>query len=198
MPYFLPLVQGDHCQPSGKDVVINSSQKCPRSLESNAVRQQMIGEGDCPIRDEGELVRLSDIRLAFRFPRDSTYQVWNWRIVARLYLDIRVLEKEIWWTDPVYRRQRVSDIRQVAAKDSRVSDPEQDILLHASLDYAPTELLESDHRSDKAEETECIPPSPWLSMARVDPPVERTLSCQLSLAGSSHPNITDTVPEGKY
>lgn len=201
--YFCPALftsqqyEGAHCQPTGEAVYYNWSQKCPKTIsQSIPSRQQMIGEGGCKPKSHGEVVRLQDLRIAFRFPRDHTYSPWNWRIVASLFLDIKVFEKEILWTDPNYNKNITKNISALAHNDSFLAYPQQEISLSASLDYAPTKLL-YDGEKESEEEEDCVEPSPWHSKAIVRH-VKRTLSCQLGRPPNSSFEVQDSVSEVHY
>lgn len=146
---------GDHCQPRGG----NSSYVVPECQGSPGMRQT-VGEGICLTRGEGDLVRLTDLRLSFRFPgeRDGPkelYSAWNWRLVASLAVNLHILAEEL--------------------PDLVSGELEEEVILSASLDYAPLQLLEASGPSG----VDCLPSSPWHSLAIVLR-VNRTLHCSLA------------------
>jgi len=146
---------GDHCQPRGG----NSTYLEPECLNTPGMRQT-VGEGICLTRGEGDLVKLSDLRLSFRFPgeRDGEaelYSPWNWRLVASLAVNLHVLAEDL----PGLISGELTE----------------EVMLSASLDYAPLKLLEASSASG----VDCLPSSPWHSLAIVLR-LNRTLHCNLA------------------
>lgn len=158
--------EGVHCQPSG-EANLYEVRGCEE--EKISEMRHTVGEGVCRTRNVGDIVRLKDIRMSFKFPLDETdelYSAWNWRIVASLAVNLNILEKQA-HSSPDFSPQ---------------SSLEEDIMLSASLDYAPMQLLQTggNPKGSKtlASETDCIPSSPWHSKAIILH-VNRTLSCRL-------------------
>merc|ERR1711936_1266223 len=117
-------------------------------------------------RGEGDLVSLSHLRLSYHFPRggerqEELYSAWNWRLVASLSVNLHVLAEQL--------------------PDLDAGELEQEVLLTASLDYAPLSLLET------TDPEGCLPSSPWHSLAieRLSP---RTLRCSLVPPRAPQPN----------
>jgi len=93
------------------------------------------------------VVRLEDIRLSFSFPLMSEEEMlssWSWRLVGSLALSLNTLDQNFSLASP-------------------------DLLVSASLDYAPVWLV-----SGEGKEGECS--SPWHNRARLFR-AERSLSC---------------------
>ena len=147
--------EGVHCQPSGE---MNSYELAGCDEERSSELRHTVGDGVCLTRAPGDIVRLQDIRMSFKFPLDETdelYSAWNWRIVASLAVNLNIL-----------------DVEKMVEQDSNETDLAEEIMLSASLDYAPRQLLETSRGGD-----ECIPSSPWHSKAIILH-VNRTLSCR--------------------
>jgi len=162
--------EGVHCQPSGE---INYYELTGCDPERSSDMRHTVGEGVCLTRDKGDIVKLRDIRMSFKFPLEETeelYSAWNWRIVASLAVNLNILEK-----DAYSHKDSIN-------KSPKYSSLEEEIMLSASLDYAPMQLLQpsSKPKGSKvfASETACIPSSPWHSKAIILH-VNRTLSCRL-------------------
>ena len=155
---------GDHCTPRGA----NSSYlgEWSGDCEGSSGMRQTVGEGVCLTRGEGDLVRLQDLRMSFRFPgeRDGAtelYSAWNWRLVASLGVQLHILAEEL--------------------PDLATRELEQEVTLSASLDYAPLALL------SQTDSSGCLPSSPWHSLAIVRH-VPRTLLCSLAPPRDLKPN----------
>lgn len=147
--------EGVHCQPSGE---MNSYELAGCDEERSSELRHTVGDGVCLTRAPGDIVRLQDIRMSFKFPLDETdelYSAWNWRIVASLAVNLNIL-----------------DVEKMVEQDSNETDLAEEIMLSASLDYAPRQLLDTSRGGD-----ECIPSSPWHSKAIILH-VNRTLSCR--------------------
>lgn len=162
--------EGVHCQPSGE---MNSYEFTGCDQERISEMRHTVGEGVCLTRDKGDIVKLQDIRMSFKFPLDETdelYSAWNWRIVASLAVNLNILERD------AYSRKDVIN------SSSQSATLEEEIMLSASLDYAPMQLLQPSAKpkgsKSPARETDCIPSSPWHSKAIILH-VNRTLSCRL-------------------
>lgn len=143
---------GDHIQVPGSG---NSSYLIPDCLRNS---HQNVVKNNCQTRDEGDLVKLEDLRLSFRFPGDGQnelYSAWNWRLVASLSVSLHILAQDL--------------------PDLSSGQIEEPVKLSASLDYAPLQLLEASEASCK----DCLPSSPWHSLA-IALKVNRTLDCNLA------------------
>ena len=134
--------EGVHCQlRADEESLTLSGSGCPEDEENF-----------CRTRDTGDIVRLRDIRLSFKFPLEEdgeTVSSWSWRLVGSLALSLRILDKNFSLSSPGVGGE---------------------LLLSASLDYAPVRLLRGLTESD------CVPASPWHSRARLLGE-ERTLKC---------------------
>ena len=135
--------EGAHCQPQA-------------GAEFNMVSDcgQERSEEVCRPRDSGDVVRLEDIRMSYKFPAESQVSdgelsVWNWRLVGSIAWSINLLQSES------------------AAVLQDMTQFDQEVRLSASIDYAPLQYL--------APDTECVM-SAWHSRARVIS-VNRTLTC---------------------
>jgi len=162
--------EGVHCQPSGE---INSYELTGCDHERISEMRHTVGEGVCLTRGKGDIVKLQDIRMSFKFPLDETdelFSAWNWRLVASLAVNLNILEKD------AYNRKASTN------RSTKFSSLDEEIMLSASLDYAPMQLLEPGGKpkgsKNFASETDCIPSSPWHSKAIILH-VNRTLSCRL-------------------
>ena len=154
--------QGDHCTPRGS----NSSYLLPANCKDAKGMRMTVGKGVCLTRGEGDLVSLSHLRLSYHFPRggeskEELYSAWNYRLVASLGVNLHVLAEQL--------------------PNLSAGELEQDVLLTASLDYAPLSLLE------RTDPDGCLPSSPWHSLAieRLSP---RTLRCSLVPPRAPQPN----------
>jgi len=106
---------------------------------------EMAGEcgGSCLPRGPGHTVRLADIRMAFRFPGPGEQEQvgpWNWRLVGSLAVSLAF------------------------PANLSMEGSEQEMLLSASLDYAPTSLLAATAQPGTAD---CLSSSPWHNRASV-------------------------------
>jgi len=137
---------GVHCQLGQEEErLVLSEGECPEEVESF-----------CRTRDTGDIVQLRDLSLSFRFPQEEegeTVSSWSWRLVGSLALSLGVLDKNFSQPSP------------------GSWEVEEELLLSASLDYAPVGLLRG------LKESECVPASPWHSRARLLAE-ERTLKCK--------------------
>ena len=125
-----------------------------------------VDKGVCLTRGEGDLVSLSHLRLSYHFPRggesqEQLYSAWNWRLVASLSVNLHVLAEQL--------------------PDLDAGELEQEVLLTASLDYAPLSLLET------TDPEGCLPSSPWHSLA-IERLSRRTLRCNLVPPRAPKPN----------
>ena len=144
---------GDHCATRGSGSYYNLSEDC----QGGARMQQTVGEGLCDTRGEGDLVRLQDLKLSFRFPGQADsgpelYSAWNGRLVASLGVNLHIPARDLPQLD--------------------TSELEVEVVLSGSLDYAPLALLA------RADPLGCLPSSPWHSLAIVRH-VPRRLHCSL-------------------
>jgi len=162
--------EGVHCQPSGE---INAYEFTGCEHERISEMRHTVGEGVCLTRGKGDIVKLQNIRMSFKFPLDEPdelFSAWNWRLVASLAVNLNILERDAY---------NYKEFRNQSAKPSSI---EEEIMLSASLDYAPMQLLEPSKKSQGskvfASETDCIPSSPWHSKAIILH-VNRSLSCRL-------------------
>jgi len=151
---------GDHCTPH------TSNTSYLVALDCEGSGHRTVGEGACLTRGEGSVVALADLRLSFRFPGEGEeagqlLSAWNWRLVSSLGVHLTILAEDM--------------------PDLATTELELEVLLTASLDYAPLELLA---RSDPSG---CLPSSPWHSLAiiRRQP---RTIRCLLALPPQPRPN----------
>ena len=154
--------QGDHCTPRGS----NSSYLLPANCKDAKGMRMTVDKGVCLTRGEGDLVNLSHLRLSYHFPRgreskEEHYSAWNWRFVASLGVNLHVLAEQL--------------------PDLNVGELELEVLLTASLDYAPLDLLET------ADPDGCLPSSPWHSLA-IERSSPRTLRCNLVPPRPPQPN----------
>ena len=148
--------EGRHCQLRGDEESFDLALTgCPEQLEEEEEEEESV----CPARDTGDIVRLEDIRLSFTFPRlsegegeEEMLSSWSWRLVGSLALTFNILDQNFSLASP-------------------------DLLLSASLDYAPVRLLRG--LKEREEGGECFPSSPWHSRARLVG-AERSLSCSQS------------------
>ena len=164
---------GVHCQPSGD---INSFTLASDNSDCDDVDYYDVtaGEGVCLTRDGGDVVTLEDIRMSFKFPSDQNnyrehMSVWNWRMIGSVGISLNVMEQDF----PV--------------DHSNNTDFDQEVLLSASIDYAPLQYLQSGTIQNTGG---CIPSSPWHSKAIVLN-VNRTLNCKLHRKLSSHEYKSD-------
>ena len=155
--------EGRHCQLRGDEESFDLALTgCPEQLEEEEEEEESV----CPARDTGDIVRLEDIRLSFTFPRlsegegeEEMLSSWSWRLVGSLALTFNILDQNFSLASP-------------------------DLLLSASLDYAPVRLLRGlKEREEGGEGGECFPSSPWHNRARLVR-AERSLSCSQSSAHS--------------
>ena len=100
--------EGVHCQlRADEESLTLSGSGCPEDEENF-----------CRTRDTGDIVRLRDIRLSFKFPLEEdgeTVSSWSWRLVGSLALSLRILDKNFSLSSPGVGGE---------------------LLLSASLDYA--------------------------------------------------------------
>ena len=141
--------EGRHCQLRGdEDSFDPALTGCPE-------REEQEESSVCPARHSGDVVRLEDIRLSFTFPLMSEEEMlssWSWRLVGSLALSLNILDQNFSLASP-------------------------DLLVSASLDYAPVRLLRE--VKERPEGGECFPSSPWHNRARLVG-AERSLSCSRS------------------
>lgn len=150
---------GSHCTSLGSSPGHTNISLVDYSSCSAPGQQQTVGEGLCRTRGEGDLVRLEDLRLSFRFPGDGEmYSSWNWRLVASLAVNLRILAEDL------------------PSDELDLSQLKQEVVISASLDYAPMPLLEQALSSDNS--SRCLPSSPWHNLA-IHRHVNRSLKCSL-------------------
>lgn len=168
---------GVHCQPQGEVNMYGLLPHLGGGCESPpASLRHTVGEGVCLTRGAGDSVRLSDIRMSFKFPADGSIDeklsAWNWRVVASLSVNINMREKDL--VQPHHENSSLSNSVRVSA----------------SLDYAPMPLLTG---RTKNSSPDCVPSSPWHSKAIVLR-VNRTLDCKRlpGLSGLQHKTTVDS------
>ena len=140
--------EGAHCQPSG-DTALLTNDECD-TLAS-------VGGGQCLPRDSGDVVKMRDIRMTYRFPGDrpdDQLSVWSWRLVGSIAISLTMVQPH-------------TMVANMSA---------QEVSLSASIDYAPLQYLTHDT------DTGCVTSSAWHSRASVVN-VNRTLDCRRTRQG---------------
>ncbi len=164
--------QGGHCQSAAATTGLPDSScegGCPVAGGGEDVSS---GGGRCVSRGDGETVRLSDLLLSFRFPREPRLSVWTWRATASLSLHIKILEDDL---DCFRNKDDANLNNSLPVNEGQIF---QSVQLSASLDYALYEYLElAGDRSRLADTEEDMSPSAWHSRAIVRR-VNRTLVCR--------------------
>lgn len=139
--------EGVHCQLRGDE---DSFDLALSGCAEHNTEDEKERESVCLTRGTGDIVRLRDIRMSFKFPLEEdgeTLSSWNWRLVGSLALSVRILDKNF-----------------------SLPASSEELQLSASLDYAPVRLL-------RAMKEDCsVPSSPWHSKARLLGE-QRTLTC---------------------
>ena len=160
---------GVHCQPSGDINSFTLASDNSGCDDGGDYFDVTAGEGVCLTRDGGDVVTLEDIRMSFKFPsvqHNSREQmsVWNWRLIGSVGISLNVMEGD---SPGIFPNN---------------TDFQQEVLLSASIDYAPLQYLQSGAVQNTGG---CISSSPWHSKAIVLN-VNRTLNCKLHRKLSSH------------
>jgi uncharacterized membrane protein YhdT len=165
--------QGGHCQTvplitaTSSGLPNNEDNHC-EGCDSGDIAAERGGDSRCVSRGDGETVRLADILMSFRFPRQPQFSVWSWRSTSSLSLYIKILEKNLIVQNSDSDQLTAVNISQLTGSD-RFHEAVQ---LSASLDYALNEYLEME--SSLGVDTTS---SAWHSRAIVRK-VNRTLLCR--------------------
>jgi len=151
---------GVHCQPQAGDNMYGLVPSIGNGCGSSEAKlQHLAGEGICLTRDAGDVVRLKDIRMSFKFPADKESQEflssWNWRVVGSLSVNIKIRDQDLIF----HESMNYTSLLQMK--------------LSSSLDYAPMSLLNNNQNSS----ADCVPSSPWHSKAIILN-VNRSFECK--------------------
>jgi hypothetical protein len=166
--------QGGHCQSVADEAEAGGlpDSSCEGGCPVTGGEDVNSGGSRCVSRGDGETVRLSDLLLSFRFPREPRLSVWAWRATASLSLHIKILENHL-----VFFQDK-DDANLNNSLPVNKGEIFQSVQLSASLDYALYEYLElAGDRSRLADTEDLRTPSAWHSRAIVRR-VNRTLVCR--------------------
>ena len=147
---------------------------CETRKESSSLGCEGCESSNCVTKSEGELVSLSSIMMSFKFPRDQTVNVWNWRMTASLSIYLRIYDNDLLLAPQDNTTEKLANIESF----------DQIVTLSSSLDYALNKNLAGDTSSQTFG-------SAWHSKARLRHE-NRTLRCRRV---SEHEESETTAPE---
>ena len=171
--------QGGHCQSVADETAAGDlpDSSCEGGCPVAGGEDVNSGGSRCVSRGDGETVRLSDLLLSFKFPREPRLSVWTWRATASLSLHIKILENHLVFSH--VKDDANFDLSVNNSLPVNKGEIFQSVQLSASLDYALYEYLGlAGDRSRLADtEEDLLTPSAWHSRAIVRR-VNRTLVCR--------------------